>query len=367
MTKKIPKVALLYTGGQPMAGIERYLQTLILNNSDKQCKLELLSLGEWELTRALKSQGLAPKIFARRRLSIKTFCQLKEYLVDNQFDLVVSHGSLSNFYARLLTIKSGIPNISTIHSKLAYDYGGLVKWLHILVDRLLRKFTTHYLVVSDFLRQDLINSGISPSKIDRVYNGMELELGDKNRKYAKSTSDFVIGSLGRLHSVKNYHTLIRAMSLVKNPKVKLIIAGQGSEQKSLENLIKRLNLKDRVQLSGYLADQNSFLSSIDLYVQPSKTEGFGLAVVGAMLAGKPVLVSPAGSLPELVVNKKTGFVLDDLRESTIANYLDDLSSSVQQPRLKEIARKGQKSAQQKFKVEAFVKNTVAIYKKVVKS
>lgn len=364
MTKKMPKVALLYTGGQSMAGIEYYLQTLMLNSSNKQCRLELLSLGNWKLTQALSERGLKVKVFNKRRLSIKVFCQISKYLIDNQFDLVVSHGSLGNLYARLLTAKTRIPNISTAHSKLAFDYDGLIKWPHIIIDRLLRGLTTHYLAVSEFLRQDLINSGVSPAKISQVYNGVELKAADC--KHTKDANDFIVGSIGRLHSVKNYQTLIKAMSLVKNQKIKLVIAGQGVEQKKLEKLIVKLGLEDRVRLLGYVADLNSFFSLIDLYIQPSRIEGFGLAVVEAMLAGKLVLVSPVGSLPEIVVNEQTGFVLDDLRESTIANCLDNLSSSMQQQRLKEAAHKGQKLAQQKFEVETFVKNTIAVYKKVIK-
>ncbi|GBQ84477.1 glycosyltransferase [Asaia krungthepensis] len=111
-----------------------------------------------------------------------------------------------------------------------------------------------------------------------------------------------IGSLGRLHPVKGYDDLCAAVRLLSKieglPAYEVHIAGEGDERDKLAALIARDNLP--IVLDGYNADPKQFLSTLQLYVQPSHWEGLCLAAHEALLCGVPVIASEAGELPHTI-------------------------------------------------------------------
>ncbi|GAJ28551.1 glycosyltransferase [Acidomonas methanolica] len=111
-----------------------------------------------------------------------------------------------------------------------------------------------------------------------------------------------IGSLGRLHPVKNYDVLCAAVALLRQrsdlPPFSVVIGGEGEERARLEGLIARDGLP--VTLAGYVADPAAFLTGLHLYTQPSRWEGFCLAAHEAMLAGLPIVASEAGEIARTV-------------------------------------------------------------------
>ncbi|NHN83958.1 glycosyltransferase [Acetobacter musti] len=119
-----------------------------------------------------------------------------------------------------------------------------------------------------------------------------------------------LGSLGRLHPVKGYAELLHAIARLKTadlPRFELIIAGEGQQRAELEAIIARHGLADRVHLPGFTARTNEFLTSLHLYLQPSRWEGFCIAAHEAMLAGLPVIGSQVGEMNYSIEDGLTGW------------------------------------------------------------
>jgi len=116
-----------------------------------------------------------------------------------------------------------------------------------------------------------------------------------------------LGSLGRLHPVKGYETLLRAVAKLRErgARFELTIAGEGAQRSALEELIGELGLGD-VHLPGFAADPRAFLAGLHLYIQPSRSEGFCIAAHEAMQAGLPVIASSVGELAYSVEPGRTG-------------------------------------------------------------
>lgn len=104
---------------------------------------------------------------------------------------------------------------------------------------------------------------------------------------------YLIVTMGRLSPEKGHERLIRAFSLIakRSPEAKLVIVGEGALRPILENLITDLGLEDRVLLLGMLANPFPVLALADGFILPSMHEGQGLALVEAMLLGKPVVAT----------------------------------------------------------------------------
>lgn len=117
-----------------------------------------------------------------------------------------------------------------------------------------------------------------------------------------------IGSIGRLDAMKGHDLLLRAIASVDG--VQLVILGEGEERAALEQLAVDLGISDRVKLLGWVENPRAYLPKFDLVAQPSRSEGFPLAIVEAMLAARPVVATRVGSVAEAVIDGETGFLVD---------------------------------------------------------
>jgi glycosyltransferase involved in cell wall biosynthesis len=122
----------------------------------------------------------------------------------------------------------------------------------------------------------------------------------------------VIGSLGRLDRMKGYDLLLDALARVPGARVEVL--GEGTERASLEAQARRLGVAARVRFPGWEPDPRRRLPEWDVFCLPSRSEGFPLSVVEAMLAGLPVVASDVGSVGEAVQPDATGLLVakDDI-------------------------------------------------------
>ena len=115
-------------------------------------------------------------------------------------------------------------------------------------------------------------------------------------------SNYKIGTIGRLVPQKNYPILLSAFSNVLKslPNTELYIVGEGYLQKDLIDLSKSLGINDKVHWLGKTEYIKEFLSKIDLFILPSKYEGFGLVLLEAMIAKKPIIAANNSAIPEVL-------------------------------------------------------------------
>lgn len=134
-----------------------------------------------------------------------------------------------------------------------------------------------------------------------------------------------IGSLGRLHTAKGYDLLLSALSRIVQepslPPIAVAIAGDGALKEQLEDGARALRLNN-IRFVGYIADTPAFLASLHLYVQPSRREGFCIALHEAMQAGLPAVVTATGEMPHSIANDITGAIVpvDDDQALSAALY-----------------------------------------------
>ena len=128
----------------------------------------------------------------------------------------------------------------------------------------------------------------------------------------QKSSIFTIVNLGRLEYQKNQHFLIELAAELKRRgiKFKLIIGGEGSLRKNLEEAIKYLNVTNEIELPGFIDEPLQFINEADIFVLPSFWEGFGYVLAEAALCKKPVVAFNISSNPELILNNKSGYLTE---------------------------------------------------------
>lgn len=177
----------------------------------------------------------------------------------------------------------------------------------------------------------------------------------------RSTLPIIVGSIGRLDAMKAHDILLRAIAQVED--VQAIILGEGEQRSSLEQLAIELGISDRVKLLGWIAHPRSYLSEFDVVAMPSRSEGFPLAMVEAMLAAKPVIATRVGSMPEAIVAYETGLLIEK-------NDVDGLAQAIRQlrdqPELRaKLGQQARKAAVEQWTSEAMAAKYLSLWQSLL--
>jgi glycosyltransferase involved in cell wall biosynthesis len=129
-----------------------------------------------------------------------------------------------------------------------------------------------------------------------------------------------VGSIGRLVHEKGFDILIHA--LARLPGVSALLVGDGSERGALERLAREQGVEDRVVFVGWKDDARRWLTAMDVFVVPSRIEGFGLGIVEAMLARVPVIAAAVGGTAEVVIDEETGWLVPPEDPGRLADAIE---------------------------------------------
>lgn len=173
---------------------------------------------------------------------------------------------------------------------------------------------------ADHMKNAMVKLGAKESKIKIVFFGVDTEKfkpGEKDRDILKKhgLQDFqVVISLRRLEPIYDVGTLIKAIPkiLKECQSAKFIIAGGGSEEKLLKDLVKELDISEKVEFTGWTdpADLVKYLNSSDVYVSTSLSDG-GIAssTAEAMACGLPAVITDSGDNKDWIKDKEDGFIV----------------------------------------------------------
>lgn len=264
--------------------------------------------------------------------------------------------------------------------KLFYPQMPLVTTYHHLeedrpffdfINKLVIKRWSVIITDSYFSKQEIVEKyGLKPQKIKIIYPGVDRRLKAKKKK-GSLVKKYQLGKkktllfLGRLDKRKNAVFLLKLINSLDCPNFKLLICGQGKLKGELVNLCQTLGLRNKVVFTGFVPekDKADYYNLADLFLFPSKKEGFGLSVMEASRCGVPSIVSDVSSLKELVINGETGYLAK-------VNRLKDWKFKAERLLKKEKLRKkmGQSALafSQKFSWSKAGREQLLIYKNLLK-
>jgi glycosyltransferase involved in cell wall biosynthesis len=223
--------------------------------------------------------------------------------------------------------------------------------------------------VKNWLSQEF---GVPDDKVTVIHYGIEPE----RFAYPKMDSSGmweligqkIIGSMGRLEVGKGFDCLIRAMPLVQRyvPHALLLIAGYDPSGygQTLQALVGKLELNERVRLVGFQSDVPPFLSALDVFAFASWSEGFGQVITEAMAAGKPVVASRLAPLTEIVVNGETGLLVDPNDPEAFADAMVWLLTHPEEAQ--QMGRRGRERAYSHFSADRMSDETLSLYNELLR-
>lgn len=231
------------------------------------------------------------------------FRELSLIMRERHYDVVHCHTMYSCGAVMQVAKMHHIPGrLSHSHTALDQvgDHSPWRKSYKNLMRAMIRQFGTDYLACGQAAGVELYGERLFSTKGIIIKNGMDTEtyrFSEKNRnsvRIALGLDDcFIIGHVGHYEKVKNQKFLIRLMSevLKKQPNAFLLLYGEGSERKVLEQEILSLHLKDHIRVMGNARNIPEVLSAFDVFAFPSLFEGTPLSLLEAQTNGLPCVIS----------------------------------------------------------------------------
>ena len=246
-------------------------------------------------------------------------------------DVVHTHHLYVLVYCFLAAKLVGARLIHTEH-----EYFSLLNPKKKLMLRILSMFCDRVTGVEDtvtaFLEHEI---GVIPTKLTTIRNGINVEQFTgvsalSRARFGISGDESIIGIVARLEPVKDHITLLKAFSRIrKENAAHLLIIGDGSQRKFLEQECNALGITNFVTFTGVRTDIPDLLKLIDIFVLCSREEGLPLSLLEAMASAKAIVATKVGAIPNIIQNNNTGLIVPSQSSDDLAHALVILLSNTQ--------------------------------------
>ena len=323
-------------------GTEGHLYDLASGLADKGIKVSVFSFRDGEFSLKFKEHPLiyyrclnSPSILTYR--GFLGLFVLTKYVIKMRVDIVQSFHVASDLFSPLIGLLT-LRKVVIISSRR--DMGYIRSDRHIRFHKFLNCFVDMILANSQQVKLAIMaREKVDDEKIKVIYNGihplnMHEDTGKDQsiRQLGISQGSLVIGALGNVRPVKGFSDLVQAArKIVTRYDNVFFIIGGGGDHSEIKQLIENLDLTSRFFLLGHVSNVDAYLRSLDIYVQPSHSEGFSNAILEAMLAELPIIVSAVGGNLEIIEHRKNGLLFEPKCINSLVDSLmyiiDDIDSA----------------------------------------
>jgi len=297
--------------------------------------------------------------------------KLSRFLRKNKFDVIHSQYS-KDLWLLVPALKLAGSNCSLFLTKQMGSFIVKKDFLHAA----LYKRVNCVLAISNVIKKNLLDTcPLTPDKVKLLHNGVDTNKynptlfdGTKLRKELNiANNELAIGMLARLSYGKGHEEfLLSAKKLIeKNKKLKFVIVGDPSAGEDnyglkIKQMSVDLGLTEKVIFTGFRKDIPNVLSSFDIFVFPSHSEAFGIALVEAMSMAKPCIGTKSDGVLDIIVDDETGYFFEK-------NNVDELTEKIEllidsKEKRTKFGLNSRKRAVENFDLEVLTDRVIKYYK-----
>ena len=246
-----------------------------------------------------------------------------------------------------------------------------------LLERWLARTSTALVAVSPQVRDDLVALGVAPRERFAVVRlGIELEQrvatardgrGEHRRVLGVGPDRFAVGWIGRMTGVKRTEDVLRAFRRLRDGGVDacLFMIGDGPDRAAVERRAHELGVMRDTFFLGYQEEVAPFYAAFDAMILPSINEGTPVSAIEALAAGRPVVATRVGGVPDVVRDGEDGFLVDPGDVDALADRLTRLAAD---PELRErLGASGRARVIPRYSVERLVDDIDLLYRSLLEA
>jgi glycosyltransferase involved in cell wall biosynthesis len=297
--------------------------------------------------------------------ALRAAFELKQFLKRQQIQIVQTFFESSDLWAGFVT--KTMSDAKLIWSRR--DMGILRGRKHDIAYRLMSGVPDRVFAVSEQVRQHCINvDRIAPARVLTIYNGLDVAEWDTAMQPVKVAGKVLVSTVGNIRRVKGHDIFVRAAASVVQqfPNVTFSIAGEvldPSYFKELQNLVRDLKLTDHFSFVSGVTNLREYLFAADIFVLPSRSEGFSNAIIEAMAASLPVVATDVGGNAEAVKDGVSGFIVPSEDIAALSGAIIRLLSDP--AKAKGMGMAGRGLAVERFTIDAMMNRITNVYKSVL--
>ena len=201
--------------------------------------------------------------------------------------------------------------------------------LYHTIDKVILRLADHIVAVSEAQKRRLTRLLIPGGKISVVHNAIEpqqfesIRKVDLRSKYGFASDNLVYISAGRFSREKGQIYLVKAAAetIEQNPRLRFVLFGDGPDLEKVCHMVTALGYEDKIRCPGFEKNMLGCIKGADVVVNPSLSEGLPNVVLEAMALGVPVVATAVGGVPEIIVDKETGYLIPPENPQALAEAL----------------------------------------------
>ena len=249
---------------------------------------------DWVIQEVTQSGGKIYNIPYRKKNTFKYVQELKKIIKENNYKIIHAHGNSGTLY-----IDMHIAKIAGASIRIAHSHNSTCnhKLIHSILKKPLNNNITHAFACSNLAGDWLYNKQYTV-----LNNGIEIDkflfnttIRNEYRKRLGIERKFVVGHIGHFSYQKNHEFLLDVFYEIHKiiPNSELILIGDGNLRESIEEKIKKLDLKEFIQILGKRNDVENIIQAMDVFVLPSRFEGLPVVLVETQASGLYCVASDA--------------------------------------------------------------------------
>ena len=300
------------------------------------------------------------------------FYKLLKIIKYKKVDIVHTWMFHSNFLGQLAAfiLKVRVRIISRQYKDFLYLCKGKSEQV---VDLISERLCSHIVACSEGVKEHLMEvERVQPGRISVIYNSVDLakmiadcDAVEQLKAQFSLNNCVVVGTIARLYPTKGHRYLLKAINIIKaaHPNLKLLLVGDGPLKSELMRLSREYSIEKNVLFFGHRTDIPELLSLIDIVVQPSLEEGFGITMIEAMSLEKPVIGSRVGGIPEVIDDGVTGLLVPPADAEALASAISELIK--QSAKRKELGLAGRARVEKKFTIDVMLEEYEKLYSEAI--
>jgi glycosyltransferase involved in cell wall biosynthesis len=336
MTESPKTVAVLYSHRLHIGGVETHLLSLFRQRALAPYRWLIVAPASPEFA-ALARPASTIAWAAPQAVDPRALVNLVRLLRREGVQLLHAHNPRAALYGGLAARWLGLPMLVTVHLPAYYWVRGPTplarfrRWAYQQMDRILNRWLVDRVIyVSRRVCDEARGLGVvTPTRSQVIPNGIELrasmgEAAPLASIPAVTPGVPVLCCVGRLDPQKGIDVLLAALHSLRSRAWRLWLVGDGPELENLQGLARQLNLQDQVDFLGFRADVAALLQASAIFVLPSRYEAMSLALLEALAAGRPCVVTDVGENAAVIETGVNGLVVPAEDPQRLAAALEQL-------------------------------------------
>ncbi len=232
-------------------------------------------------------------------------------------------GGIASYFlkkTRIITTMHGLPEFYNKPIKQIMYTASLIAYCVLLR----YSFDAKICVSNDLMERVKHIIGLKRTVV--IHNGIDLSPIDVSSPITLQGSPINIGTVGRVEKVKGHEYFISAAQMILSERddIAFHIIGAGPLEKSLKETVENLGLASKIHFHGFRPDARSLMNGLDIFVMSSLHEGIPYVLLEAMAAGKPVVCTCVGGVPEVVTHNLDGILVPPKDPTGLCNAIGEL-------------------------------------------